>query len=740
MSSSRLNKFLKYINFLVAAVLLAALAAAAWFVWRPLPKTSGVLEAPILRSAKITRDKLGSPRISAESMEDAIFLQGFVHAQDRLWQLDALRRAGAGQLSEIFGPATLETDREMRRLRLHRLAEQHARTLAPSLRAHFAAYARGVNWFIETNRNNLPVEFTLLRYDPRPWTIADSILAGMLLYRELTSTWETELRKQTLLSSGERELVEQLFPTHTGSDVQPGSNAWVIAGSRTASGKPILANDTHLENALPSKWYMIHLQAPKLNVAGFSIPGLPSVVVGHNDRIAWGVTNLHFDVQDLYIEKLNPSTGQYVYNGSVETARGERELIYVKGQSPVEHVNWVTRHGPVWSVQGNQLLTLRWIAGELFAFPFFELNAAANWSQFRKSLAEFPGPAQNFVYADVDGNIGYQVAGRLPIRRGFRGDVPVDGTVSASEWEGFIPFDALPAAFNPPSGVIVTANQNPFPPDYPYPVHGNFGPPYRARQIRGRLLSRQGWKTSEMLAIQKDVYSSLSHFLAKQVVAAYDKRGTRNQELVQAAEILRAWNGQMEKDLAAPLIATLVFQHLRTAVANRAAPGKVASYETQMAGIVIEQILRARSPAWFGDFDQLLLRCFVDAVEEGKRLQGRAVAKWSYGAYTELRLTHPVLGRLPWLGKYFTLGPFPQSGSATTVKQTTRRIGPSMRFVADLSNWDASYHNLMTGQSGQPLSGHFKDQWEAHSAGESFPMRWTTAEGDVLTVVPLNKR
>jgi penicillin amidase len=734
-----LNRLLKYINLLVAVLLIAGISATYWFVYRVLPKTSGSLSAPISQPAKITRDSLGVPHIEAGNIEDALFLQGYVTAQDRLWQMDAIRRLAAGELSEVIGKAMLESDRDARRLRLRRLAESYYKTLKPRDRSYLAAYARGVNYFIETHRDALPVEFTLLKYDPRPWSVTDSLLVGLNMFRTLTTSWRDEIQKRSMLAGGEPELVNFLFPARTGQEVQPGSNAWAISGKHTASGKPILANDPHLEFNLPSTWYMMHIRCPEMNVTGATLPGAPNVIVGHNDRIAWGVTNLGYDVQDLYIEKLNAQTGQYLFQGHVEQARTERDLIRVKGEQPVLFENLITRHGPIWLGETNQFLSLRWQAAELgtFEMPFADINLARNWKDFTSALARYPGPAQNFVYADVDGNIGFHVAGRLPIRRNYNGDLPVDGSSGEFEWDGTIPFEELPQAFNPPSGMIVTANQNPFPSEYKYRLSGNFAPYFRDRQIINRLSAHDGWKAPDMLTVQKDVYSALSRFLAQQVVAAYDKHGSRNASLVDAVQILRAWDGQMEKSEAAPLIAVLIYQHLKLAMGDRASAGKGQLYDTSMAGPRMEQLLIRRPPEWFPDYDQLLLRCFVDALEEGRRMQGRSVRNWIYGEYLELNLANPVAGKIPWIGKYFNIGPVQMSGSTTTVKQTTRRLGPSMRMVVDTGDWEQSVQNITIGQSGQLLSWHYKDQWDAYYTGRSFPMRFGKVDGEVLTVTPL---
>jgi penicillin amidase len=734
-----LQRAIRYINITVGVLLLAALALTYWYGWRPLAQTSGTVRAGVAQKVTVARDELGTPHIRAHSQRDALFAQGYATAQDRLWQMDGLRRLAAGELAEIIGPAGLESDHESRRLRLRRLAERAYISLPAGDRADLAAYASGVNAFIDSHMGRLPLEFTLLDYHPRPWSAVDSLLIGLHMFRSLTASWRDELAKSNMLAQGNPAKVNLLFPARSGREAQPGSNAWVLAGSRTATGKPLLANDMHLEFSLPCIWYMVHLEAPGLNVAGVALPGVPGVVVGHNQRIAWGVTNLQFDVQDLYLLKFDDRTGRYLYRGKVEQARAERETIRVKGRAPVELLVWVTRHGPLWISDGNTRAALRWAAAEVepFQFPFLELNRAQNWQQFTAALARYPGPAQNFIYADVDGNIGYHAAGKLPLRKGFSGELPVDGSSGESEWAGFIPFNDLPAAFNPPSGLIVTANQNPFPAGYPHVVSGNFAPHYRSSQIRALLSARGKWRAEEMLGVQTDVYSPFSHYLARALVTAYERRKASNPALADALDLLRSWNGQMDRAQSAPLVVTLAYQHLRRAAAENAAPGKGAAYDYQMAPAALENLLRTRPAGWFRDYDEQLLIALVDGVEEGRRMQGRDVKGWRYGDYLRLRLDHPVLQRIPLVGRYSGIGPAPLSGASTTVKQTTHRLGPSMRMSADLASWDRSLLNVSIGQSGQFLSPHYRDQWDRYYTGRSFPMRFQQVPSDeILELVP----
>jgi penicillin G amidase len=728
---------LRAVNLSIAVLLIALLAAAYWFMWRPLPETSGQIAAPVTAGATIARDALGVPHITAASWEDAIFLQGYVTAQDRLWQMDAMRRLAAGELAEVLGKSAIARDEDSRRLRTGRIAEEQERTMAPGDRALLAAYARGVNFFLSTHRGRLPAEFKLLNYDPRPWKVRDSILVGLEMYRALTTSWRAELVKYHMIERGDRAKVEFLFPPRTGAEPQPGSNAWVISGARSASGKPILANDPHLEYSIPSPWYLVHLRAPGLDVTGAAIVGLPAVIAGHNQRIAWGLTNLEFDVQDLYQERFDQQTGRYQFQEQTQQARLEQDVLAVKGEQPHPIALWVTRHGPIVITDEGQPYALRWTGAEPGGFtdPFLDINRAQNWGEFTTAIARFGGPAQNFLYADTDGNIGYHVSGRLPVRKNCAGDVPADGARGDCEWDGFMPFDQLPQSFNPASGVIVSANQNPFPSETASQINGNFAPPYRALQIQALLGSRAKWKAEDMIAIQKDVYSAFMHFLAGQLAAAWDKQKPNHPELADAAGILRSWNGQMEKGLAAPMVATLAYEQLRRIVAERAAAGLGETYGSQMAPAVLEKLLRERPADWFPDYDQVLVRCLTGAVQDGQKVQGSKVSRWDFGQYQALRIPHPVGSQLPLIGKYFNLGPVPMSGSPTSVKQYTRRLGPSLRMTFDLSDLEHSFASLTAGESGQWLSPHYKDQWDAYYNGRNLPMPFEKVDAKQVLVV-----
>ena len=718
-----------------------------WYGWRPLGETSGDITIGVSTAASITRDELGVPHIHAANMEDALFLEGYAMAQDRLWQMDALRRRAAGELSEVVGATTVEADREARRLRMRRMAEDQERLLPPTDRAAIAAFARGVNEYIGTHRDRLPVEFAILRYDPRPWKISDTILAGLEMYRELTPGWRAEINKLQMLAAGDRAKVEFLMPTAAATAPQPGSNAWAISGARSSTGKPILANDPHLEFSLPSPWYLVHLEAPGMNVTGATIVGIPGVVTGHNDRIAWGITNLEYDVQDLYQETIDLNSGRYLFQGHQEQAHLETDVINVKGAKPAPIATWITRHGPVFVSDGGRQYSIRWTAAEPggFTFPFLDIDRARNWTEFTTAIGRFAGPAQNFVYADVDGNIGYHATGRLPIRTKCAGDVPAVGATGECEWTGYIPFEELPQEFNPSSGIIATANQNPFLPadakvkskDVTLPANGNFAPPYRVQHIREILESRPKWQPEEMLRVQSDVYSAFHQFLAKQILAAWNKKKSTQQPQSDAIAELRKWDGLMTKDSPAGMIATLTYNELRKAILENAAPKYTSGYASSFLPAAIEKLLRERPTGWFADYDALVLQAFDAGLKDGTQRQGSKISRWELGQFQALRLANPVEGQLQLIGKYFDIGPVSFGGSPVSIAQYTGRLGPSLRIVNNLGDLDHSLATLVTGESAQRLSGHYKDQWDAYYSRRGLPMQFGKIDAkNVMTVHP----
>jgi penicillin amidase len=746
----------RIVNLSIAAVLLLVLAAVYWLAVRPLPKISGEIAAPVSAAAIVRRDARGIPHIEAASWQDAIFLQGYVTAQDRLWQMDTLRRFGGGTLSEVFGPGPLAADRLSRSMRMQAIAEADVAHLAEDERAVLAEYARGINFFIDTHHGDYSLEFSLPghSYTPRPWTLTDSVLVSLVMFRDLTNSMDLEFAKGTMFAlHADPAKMNILFPARQGQYVRPGSNAWAVSGAHTADGKPMLANDPHLAYGIPGTWHLVHLKAPGLNVSGAALPGIPCVISGHNEQIAWGVTNLQTDVLDIYGERLDEKTGRYLFEGNLEQAQLDRQVIRVRDAKPVTLEVWVTRHGPVVLHEGPQSFSMRWSAAEGFGFPLLRLDRAQDWNEFRTALSDFWGPAQNFVYADRAGNIGYQAAGRVPIRPNFDGGVPVDGTSGRFEWDGYIPYEQMPKIYNPASGIVATANQNTFPPDFPYRVSGSFADKYRIEQIRALLGAKGKLTVDDMLAVQKDVYAAYDKFLAEQIVQLHPSKEEADRA---AVDILRRWNGQMDKDQAAPFITELLNNEfvtnlprllLLTAAAPKPATPTKPLKDTRIIGLslphprqqVIESLLRNRPAGWVAndDWNAYLLAAFHAALEQGRKLQGSPISKWRWGRALHWKFEHPVGKQIPLADYFFNLGPVEMSGSGTTVKQTTLSLGPSERMVVDFGDLDRSVQNLVVGESGAVASSHYKDEWPAYYVGTSFPMEFEHIDAkDTLRVRP----
>jgi penicillin amidase len=738
----------------------------------------------------VERDRWGVPHIRANSVEDAAEAQGYVMAQDRLWQMDLLRRVARGQLSEILGKTTLAIDKDFRTMEFGRAADRDLGLLDKDSRAIMEAYARGVNRFIESHDRHLPLEFSLLGYKPQPWQAADSLTISAYMYRTLTNTWQNELDRATVEARVGNDRSKDLFSLdaaldhfvvgdpnvpNDGSqgtrvqadpdeddddDTEPdtvlkartgdedsatrspdltsalaisvrdslldmqqeirrglGSNNWVVNGAHTATGKPLLANDTHLELSLPPIWYEVHVTAPGWNVKGFTLPGAPLVIIGHNDRIAWGFTNNGADVQDLYIETFNPAApDEYRVRGIWTMAQLYDETIRVKGAAD-EHLKVVvTRHGPVVRREGDKAYALRWTATEPggLANTYNWMGKAKNWEEFRNVMKRVWGPAQNAVYADVDGNIGYVMAARVPIRKKGHGEIPVPGDTDDYEWTGYIPFEQLPQALNPDSGLIVTANARVVGPSYKPYLTDHWEEPYRTARIYDLLREKGGLRPEDMLRVQTDTYSYPHAFLADQLSAAAKTSQPKDDRAKKLIEGLKDWNGIADAD--SPEVSFLE-ETRRAAIAMLLEPylGKETGLYSWRRTAFLQKILTERPAKWlpvgYKTYDELLTAAADRAVARLAEMSNKSrVGDWAWKQFDALDMVHP-LGRTGLLRGLLSITDKPQSGTAYSPRAATQHHGPAMRFVANLGNWDESIMLIPGGQSGQPGSTHYTDQF-----------------------------
>ncbi|MCU1300967.1 MAG: Penicillin amidase [Candidatus Sulfotelmatobacter sp.] len=793
---SRRSNVARFLLWLLLILFLLALGAVgyAYFVTRAaLPRLDGSLRVNGLSaSVKVTRDGHGVPAIEATSLTDLFLAQGYVTAQDRLWQMDVMRRFGSGELSEILGEDTLKIDREQRILGLRAAAQKSLKMASPRDRSYFDAYARGVNAFIESHAGSLPIEFRILSYRPKPWQAEDSIVIANQMVKDLNYyTLGDTLGREKILAKLGPELTFDLFVNRSWHDRPPtvmredlnqqqtqrdsddedddaegpdnsvtqhrssaediwaqrtpeavnGSNDWVVSGAHTITGKPLLSNDMHLGHQMPNLWYEAHLKSGNLDVAGVTLPGMPYVIVGHNQRIAWGFTNVGPTVTDAFIENFNAQ-------GAYQTPQGWRqpehrtEIIHVKNKPDVNLDVKITRHGPVITdiLRGEtRQLSLRWTLYDGLHIPFFDVNAAQNWDEFRKAFSLLDAPGQNVVYADVDGNIGYQTTGRIPIRAAGDGSLPVSGAGDSHEWTGYIPFDKLPKIYNPPSGVIATANGRITPDEFPYSISAEWEAPWRTERIYHVLESGRRFAPSDMLALQNDIHSENDLFAAERFVYAVDHASKPSARAKQAADLMRNWDGRMLASSAAPTLAVrsareltrlLLEPHLGPSPEDPKQQETTLSWETyhwQMESVWLQNILLHQPKRWlpekFPNYDELMSAAVEAAVNQDTA--PKDLASWHWGSFNAIQFDHPVLGKIPLLRRWTAPGVKNQSGSGFTVKAVTPHHGPSERFTANLGDLDQSTLNTVTGQGGNFLSPYYMDQWKAWYEGTTFTLPFT---------------
>ncbi len=811
-------RLLFWVVLLVVFVAAVAVGYGYRLVRSALPQLDGTIQVKGLSAGvKVTRDAHGVPSIEASTLEDLFFAQGYVTAQDRLWQMDIMRRYGAGELSEILGEATLKIDREQRILGLRAAAKKNLLTASARDRAYFDAYALGVNMYIASQHDKLPIEFRILKYSPQPWKAEDSIVIANQMVKDLNYyTFYDTLAREKIVAKLGPELSADLYVNRSWHDRPPtvmkedinqednqtdsddeddddegpdnsvtwmpvssslptlaalvsgslvpfgdaarvghprrdfdeavnGSNNWVVSGAHTVTGKPLLSNDMHLGHQMPNLWHEAHLKSGSFDVAGVTLPGMPYMIVGHNQRIAWGFTNLGPTVTDAFIENCNGEACQTPHG--MQPVEHRAEVIHVKDAPDVNIDVKITRHGPIVTdvIPGEtRQIALRWTLYDGLRMPFFDVDAAQNWEEFRKAFSEFDAPGQNVVYADVDGNIGYQATGRIPIRAAGNGSLPVSGADDAHEWTGYIPFEELPTIYNPPSGVIATANGRATPDKYPYSISAEWEAPWRVERIYHILESGRKFGPGDMLALENDIHSENDLYAAERFVYAIDHTAKASSRVKQAADLMRNWDGRMIAASAAPTIAVRSAEELTRllleprlgaapAVEKDEAKEYLATlswrtYLWEMHTVWLQNVLLHQPKRWlpekYANYDELLtaaVEASVDGADAPKDL-----ASWHWGKVNAVEIEHPVLGKIPVMRRWAGTGIQEQSGSKYCVKAVTPTHGPSERFTANLADLDQPTFNIVTGQSGNFLSPYYMDQWPAWYEGATFQLAFSS--------------
>jgi penicillin amidase len=765
----------------IAAALMAVLLAGGYLYLRQsLPQTEGEIRLPGLGApAEVMRDRYGIPHIFAASLEDASFALGYVHAQDRLWQMEMSRRIAAGRMAELLGAGALEADRFLRTLGVRRSAEANLRVLDIETRRLLDSYAAGVNAYLASGPV-LPPEFWLTGAQPEPWTPADSIGWVKMMAWDLGGNFRNELLRMSLARKLPLERIHQILPPYPGeqppviADLKElygtlerdavqlaqfapdndglGSNNWVVSGARSASGKPLLANDPHLGLTAPPVWYFAHISVPGTNVIGATLPGVPGVILGHNERIAWGFTNTGPDVQDLYIEKLD-ATGGYVAPEGRRPFRVIEETIRVKGAAPEKLRVRISRHGPVIS---DVLRTAQDAAprGHVIAFAWTALAEddrtmqaalkfarAGGWEGFLAAARDFQSPQQNIVYADVEGNIGFVAAGRVPVRKpanDLKGLAPAPGWLAQYDWDGYLPFDELPRSFNPASGAVVTANHRITPPDYAHFISSDWQPPYRADRIQRLLDAAPRHSPQSFARIQADVVSLAMRDLLPRLLATRP----RSEDARKALALLGKWDGAMAPERSEPLIAWAWWRELTRAIyADELGDAFRANWLSR--AVFLGNVLSGDSALalWCDNVrtaavetcEEVLALSLEAALADLARRHGGDQARWRWGEAHAARHEHRPFGRQPLLAMLFDIR-VPSPGDAYTVnvgrnnlndeaQPFANRHAASLRAIYDLSDLERSLYIHSGGQSGNILSDHYEAFTEAWARNEYIPMR-----------------
>ncbi len=781
-------------RFVVIAVLLASTISC--FAQTPTQtlKVSGLKE-----NVTVRRDGRGIPYIEAKSEDDLFFAQGYVMAQDRLWQMDLYRRVARGETAEIFGKATLEEDERWRKFGFAQIAEENFKYTAPEVRRALENYARGVNAYIATlDDKALPPEFRVLQFRPALWKTTDSIIIGAILSDGLSTTWQMDLLKASLQDLPKDKLALMFAPDSRdevilyGKDVQSSkfkvqsskfkvqtskiktleliaqaetvrrnslerlgvyaenlsaSNNWVISGKRTVDGKPILANDPHLQAAQPPIWYLVNLSAPNFHVSGVTIAGSPGVILGHNEQIAWGATNVGPDVQDLYLETFNDKN-QYKTPNGWENAKVRTEAIKVrvnplKTDTTIENLEVInTRHGVIFVEDEGKKYALNWTAFDphLLTFEaFYFVNRAKNWDEYTAALKRYGGAAQNFIYADVKGNIGWYAAGKIPIRKTGDGSLPYNGATDEGDWTGFIPFEELPHLYNPPEGFIVTANQRTVGTSYKYhDIFARVYVPYRAQRIYSLIQANSKMTMDDSAGIQMDTFSILNSRFAREILR---QKAASDETL----KLLQGWDGQMSSDSQAALLVNEIRNAFRNRIlANALGADRAKKVFWANDGNWEDKILLNQPKEWlpkeFSSYADLFKACEIDAREKLIKQMGIDRAKWTWGDSGKIRFPHPLV-TVPLIGLQFDVKTLPLKGSGGTAATPNVGQSVSMRFLAQPPEWDLTRQVIPTGESGVPSSKHWADQLDNWYNGSTpvFPFSKTAVEkaaGEIILMTP----
>ncbi|WP_284139168.1 penicillin acylase family protein [Virgibacillus sp. LDC-1] len=756
------------------------------FINRSLPQLEGTIEVPLLaEEVVVITDEHGVPHIKAANEKDLYIAQGYIQAQNRMFQMEMSRRQASGTLSEVVGEAAVDHDKYFRSLGLRRAAEKSYEIYSKEGVEVLKWFAAGVNAYIEeaTRENRLPIEFTLMAMTPEKWTPIDSLTIGKYMAFDLGGHWEQQAFNYYLLDRFPEEKAFEIFPAYPKDRptiiqeseidiaasfehavIPPpfnGSNNWVVSGEKTASGMPMLADDPHLGLATPSIWLQMGLQAEDLNVSGVIFAGVPGIILGHNDKIAWGVTNTGPDVQQLYVEKRNPNNAkEFLYEDEWYTATVIDEPIKVKDGETIPYQVVETKHGPIVSefaeASGEDtVLSLKWTALEATTEleAILHINRANDWEQFEKGLEKFLAPAQNFVFAAKDGTIAFKANGNIPIyKNGTDALLPLPGWDASKDWQGYIPFDELPRVVNPKKGYIATANNKVTPDNYPYHISNVWAQPYRYERIAEVLESGSSFNIDAMQALQMDTMN----LRAREFIPMFAQQLKRTQLSEQEREILTLLTEKWDFHDDANLMQPLVFHHWMAAIDELVYDDipesmlALFSNQGQVTDNLLRQAAENSSSIWIsekGGLQNVLHEAFVSTIESLTERYGDNVTEWEWGAYHQVQFNHPLSDVNPVLKFFFNRKqPMAVDGSAVTPMAAAFDLetgqvdhGASWRFIIDTANMDEGYHIVGPGQDGHFRSAWYDDQIEDWVNGTYHQTLLKKQGGKKLTLRPRSK-
>ncbi len=796
-------KWLRIILGLISSLIILLVIAALIFyrmLSASIPDYAGHSNSfKIKNKVEIYRDSTAIPYIIAQNDEDVAFALGYVHAQERMFTMDFTRRAGSGKLSEILGSETIPFDKMFLTVGIKRTAQMILNQMNPKSRKILESYSNGINYYLQQKKGNLPVEFDVLGYDPEEWTSLSSLIMIRMMAWELNVSWWTDISFTELIQKLGDEKVKEIFPNYpenapvimnpeilklpkvnsdfvktdklfrkfmgwTGTHI--GSNNWIVNGKMSSSGKPIIANDTHLAYSAPGIWFAAVIKSLGWNAAGFTMPGAPVIVIGKNENISWAVTNIMADEADFYVEKLDSTRTKYFYNKEWHNLKTIHQIIHVKDSADVEFDIKETEHGPLVSNihPFNSLYTnknlpsadisMRWLGNEISDefTTFLRINKAKNWDEFKSAFDTYSVPGQNFIYGDEEGNIGYVFGARLPIRENNNTTFAVDGTDPRNDWKGFVPQNKLPKIFNPEANYLASAN-NKTEKDFNFHITNLWEPPSRIERITELISSKQKHSVADYKKYQMDWISPYARKIVPYILNAFNNVNVKDENLKKSLELFSDWNYEMGEFSQVPAIYAVFLNHLLKNIYFDEMGHDLYNEFVFIANVPyrsLEQVLSDSTNSWFDDIDtpqietkqEIIRKSLSDALTELEQNYGKDLTNWQWGRMHKATFKHAFSGFSDLIDSYINIGPFEIGGDGTTIfnteypfyegikkiprfdhKKFENNLGPAMRYIYDFSTPDKFCLILTTGESGNIMSDHYRDMTQMWLHGKYLTIR-----------------